>query len=182
MTYLKVLYYFLKYPDRFWLAMDLSRMSGIELRSVYRAIGKLKEHHLICDHSKLYYLNAEIISHLYGKKTELRKKLENGSTVEAFKIIYKKYDLELLLAKHFIADPHGEWTASELSLLYGRPNSTVQSALEKMQILQIIKEDRTEHETNRTNPINYRLDAILSANLSSKKNYLMERIQEMENV
>ncbi|MCE9499593.1 MAG: hypothetical protein K8R21_03700 [Leptospira sp.] len=182
MTYLKVYLYFMKYPDRFWLAIDISRMSGIHIRNIYRALGKLKDHKLICDHSKLYYLNADIIGHLYGQKTEIRKKLSNPNAVESFQIIYKKYDLEILIAKHFVADPHGEWTVNELALLYGRPNSTVQAALDKMHSLKIVREDRSKYEMSRTNPIEYRLDPVLSANLASKKNYLLTRIKEILNV
>lgn len=172
---LVILKIFLVRPDILRQAEDIALITGTHRRTVYRSLNKLVELGLVTKHIHQYFLNPAVIGSLYGKKTELKKNLKT----EYFKMD-SPWPMELELAKHFISDPHGFWTVSELSMLLSRAVNTIQYNLDALAWFNIIFRDNTEFSKNRANPVYYKLTPELALNLTAEKQRLLNNQKEIE--
>lgn len=173
---LDVLKLFMNYPEIFRHHADIAIFTRGERRAIFRALDKLLSVDLLRKHRITYYFNIEILGSLYGKKTELRRKIEAASMDELN--TDRSLPIDLCLMKHFLSDAHGWWTVQELAVLLGRPTSTVQYNLDELLGKNLIIKDNADNLLSKNRPLNYKLAPNFAMSLTSDKSNILKTIQE----
>jgi hypothetical protein len=168
---------FMTFPQMFRHHADIALFTRAERRATFRALDKLVNAEILRKHRMTYYFNIDLVGSLYGKKTGIKKKLQNNRPTEEYHVD-RDVPLDLVLIKHFLSDQHGWWKIQELSLLFGRPSSTIQYNIDELLGKNLIIKGGADNLLSKNQPLNYKLAPNFAMSLTSDKSMITKTIQE----
>lgn len=168
---------FMTFPQMFRHHADIALFTRGERRATFRALDKLVNADILRKHRMTYYFNIDLVGSLYGKKTGIKKKLQNNRPAEEYHVD-RDVPMDLVLIKHFLSDQHGWWKIQELSLLFGRPSSTIQYNIDELLGKNLIIKGGAENLLSKNQPLNYKLAPNFAMSLTSDKSMIIKTIQE----
>lgn len=172
---LDVLKLFLTFPEIFRHHADIALYTRGERRAVFRALTKLLQVGLVCKHRSTYYFNIDLVGAMYGRKTEIRKSIENSESTAPIDF---STPIDLALIKHFLSDAHGWWSVPEIAILFGKPTNTIQYNIDALLAKKLIIRDNADHLLSKTKALQYKLAPNFAMSLHSDKATIQKTIQE----